>query len=380
MKKIGHEVLFLGISENNPRNGESTFVRLPDGRILFAYTEYYTSCGEDHGTAHICACVSADEGETWSKPRVIIEMDQDAQNIMSPSLVIVPDGTVGICYLRKQRIPDEGMICMPCFRKSADNGETWSDECRCPIEDGYYCGINDGAIVTKAGRLLWPMSYHGARYNIFGKSTLIVKPACEMVVLYSDDNGESWDLLPGRVTCPFESSDGWFAEPGIYEHEDGTLWMWMRTGLGHQYDTLSEDGGKTWLPAEPNLRFTSPDCPMRVKRIGKIAAAVFNPVPFHPLNSATELWKSPRRTPIVCAVSKDDARSFNRRGMSFVGGGLRDFSRHVYLLEDDTSESYCYPSLIGTNDGMLVSYYHSAGTNRCLSASRIVKVYSDELK
>ena len=39
MKKIGHEVLFLGTSENNPRNGEGTFVRLADGGILYAYTQ-----------------------------------------------------------------------------------------------------------------------------------------------------------------------------------------------------------------------------------------------------------------------------------------------------------------------------------------------------
>ncbi|MBQ7312776.1 MAG: exo-alpha-sialidase, partial [Clostridia bacterium] len=64
MKLVGHEVLFLKTSENNPRNGESTFTRLADGRILFAYTEYYSTCGEDHGTARICCCVSADEGDT----------------------------------------------------------------------------------------------------------------------------------------------------------------------------------------------------------------------------------------------------------------------------------------------------------------------------
>ena len=72
MKKIGHKVLFIDTAENNPRNGESTFVRLPDGRIMFAYTEYYSSCGDDHGIAHICACFSGDEGETWSESRVII--------------------------------------------------------------------------------------------------------------------------------------------------------------------------------------------------------------------------------------------------------------------------------------------------------------------
>ena len=112
MKKIGHEVLVLDTSETNPRNGESTFVRLYDGRILYAYTEYYSTCGEDHGVARICACTSADEGETWSKPRIMIEKDDAAQNIMSPALLCVPDGTIGIFYLRKQFMPDGGLTCV----------------------------------------------------------------------------------------------------------------------------------------------------------------------------------------------------------------------------------------------------------------------------
>jgi hypothetical protein len=377
MKKIGHEVLFLGTSANNPRNGESTFTRLNDGRILYAYTEYFSTCGEDHGMARIRSAVSCDEGETWSDPKITIEMDEGAQNIMSPSLVTMPDGRAGIFYLRKEIMSDGGLTCMPCFRRSGDNAETWGEECRCPIPAGYYCGINDGAIVTRAGRLLWPVSYHGERYNIHDGTWR--NPVCEMQVLYSDD-GETWGILPGTVRSPFASTTGSLAEPGIYEQEDGTLWMWMRTGLGHQYDTLSHDGGQTWLPLEPNLRFTSPDSPMRVKPVGNgLTAAVFNPVPFHCVSTGMEMWSSPKRTPIVCAFSKDDAVSLNKRGVSFVNGGMREFVRNTYLLETDETNSYCYPSILGIKNGLLVSYYHSDNTPACLNASKIVKISFDEL-
>ena len=40
MKTIGKEVCFLPTSKNNPRNGEGSFIRLNDGRIMYAYTEY----------------------------------------------------------------------------------------------------------------------------------------------------------------------------------------------------------------------------------------------------------------------------------------------------------------------------------------------------
>ena len=72
MKKIGKEVLFIRTKEGNPRNGESTFLRLKDGRIMFAYTEYYGDSGDDDAIAHLCACYSSDEGETWTAPELII--------------------------------------------------------------------------------------------------------------------------------------------------------------------------------------------------------------------------------------------------------------------------------------------------------------------
>ena len=42
MKKIGREVLFLTAGEGNPRNGEGAFIRLSDGRILYAFTRVTT--------------------------------------------------------------------------------------------------------------------------------------------------------------------------------------------------------------------------------------------------------------------------------------------------------------------------------------------------
>ena len=45
MKVIGKEVNFIGISKNNPRNGEGSFIKLKNGDIVFAYTEFYSDDG-----------------------------------------------------------------------------------------------------------------------------------------------------------------------------------------------------------------------------------------------------------------------------------------------------------------------------------------------
>ena len=380
MKKIGKEVLFLKTGEHNPRNGESTLARLKDGRIMHAYTEYYGDNWEDHCTARISAVYSSDEGESWSAPRVIIQKPEEAQNIMSPSLLRLPDGGLGMIYLRKDVQADMGVSCMPVFSRSDDEGETWSDPVFCGMPLGYYCGINDGALVTKDGKIYMPLSYHGDRYDALGKMNPKPTPhAGDIRIAVSEDSGRTWYAHEKVFVSPFEDSVG-LAEPGIFEHENGDLWMWCRTAYGHQYDSVSTDGGKTWSPMAVNVRFPTPDAPMRVKRVGKYVAAVYNPIAYNCLRTDREVWGSPRRTPIVVSLSADDGRSLDGRRMTIAYGGAMDaLVKNTYLLEDDTSNSYCYPAILETKDGFLVSYYHSDGSDVCLNSTKVVKVYFDEI-
>ena len=128
------------------------------------------------------------------------------------------------------------------------------------------------------------------------------------------------------------------------------------------------------------FRFTSADSPMRVKPAGGHAVAVFNPQAFSCLYTAGEIWKSPKRTPLVCAVSRDSGASFAREYETFVNGGLLDFAACCYMLEDDPKESFCYPAVIETKDGFLVTYYYSGGNDRCLNWTKVKKVLWEELE
>lgn len=378
MKKIGKEVLFLKTGKENPRNGESSMVRLTDGRIMFVYTAYFGDDWLDHATARISACFSSDEGETWSDPEVILDKPEDAMNIMSPSAFRMHDGALGLVYLQKDLHEDFGVTCMPLFIRSEDEGRTWSAPVVCGFSEGYYCSVNDSVTLTKSGRIYVPASFSGQRRDILGKMNPAPAPhTADIRIAYSDDNGNNWQMLPHIFETPYPGTPGLF-EPGIFEYENGDLWMYARTTYGHQYQSFSRDGGKTWSNVMPNFRFTSPDSPMRVKRMHDMVVAAFNPLPFSPLRDATELWGSPKRTPIVVSVSFDDGQSFTDITKTCECGGLRDFSEHTYLLEDDTKDSYCYPSMIETKDGFLVSYYHSDGGNICLNASKIVKIYQKE--
>ena len=86
-----------------------------------------------------------------------------------------------------------------------------------------------------------------------------------------------------------------------------------------------------------------------------------------------------RRTPILCAVSRDGGRSFDGSGKTFVDREFRYFAENCYMLEDDESDSYCYPAIIGVKDGFLVTYYHSGGTDVRLNCTKVVKVKYEEI-
>ena len=369
MKKIGREVLFLATGAQNPRNGEGSFLRLADGRVMYAYTEYYGESWEDHATARIAAVYSSDEGEHWSPPTVLLSKDEATVNIMSVSLIRMQNGDVGCLYLRKFA-SEGGILCVPYLTRSSDEGVTFGTPVRCIDTDGYYVVNNDRLVRLADGRLIFPCAYHGADLSHLTPGVIYT--------CYSDDDGRSWQRSEAAVVSPYEDEVR-LQEPGLFPLPDGRLWLYTRTAYGHQYQAFSADGGEHFGAVTPALRFSSPDAPMHVKQVGDLTLAIFNPVGYHPLRERWELWKSPGRTPYACAVSRDGGLSFVSGAMTSANGGFAAFIASCYLLEDDKSDSYCYPAVIAVEGGFLVAYYHSGGSDVCLSNNRITKVLYEEL-
>ncbi|MBO4299161.1 MAG: exo-alpha-sialidase [Clostridia bacterium] len=370
MKKIGRLVKTLETSAENPRKGEGSFVRLKDGAIMLAFSRFCGK-GEDHDYSRLVYILSRDEGETWSEEKELFDDDLDCRNNMAAAFVRLPDGELGLCYLRKSTMPDGAIACMPVFRHSSDEGKTWSGYVTCIERPGYYCGTNAASIVTKAGRLITPVSDSGAPVQRYNLSPGVVR------FLSSDDNGRSWQEAMSPIESPYGDRGG-LQEPGLLELPDGTLFCHMRTVYGFQYQSVSTDGGKTWSAPEPALQFPSPDSPMRVIDTGGRVLAVFNPVTHSPASGSLTPWGSPWRSPLMLAVS-DDGRSFVRRARDFSFAAFREFTKRCYLIEDDLSDCYCYPAMIGTADGCLITYYCDDGSGRVLNDSRIVKVSNAEL-
>lgn len=375
MKKIGKEVLFIPDTEINPRNGEGAFIRLKDGRIMYAYTKYNGGGGKDHDTAYIAAVYSSDEGESWSEDSVLYAKPKDAINVMSVSLLRMNNGDLGLICLRKD-ILDGVHTCIPYLYLSHDEGKTFDEGIPMINDPGYYVLNNDRVIRLKSGRILFAVAHHKVvDVNSVGEGVI--------EVYYSDDDGKSFKKVSGAsFSSPFKANELGFMEPGLLELTDGRIWLYIRTAYGYQYQAFSEDGGENWSVPEPNFKLTSPSAPMLAKHVDKYTLAVLNPMPLSCVFTVNSHWWSHKldRTPLVCAVSLDGGESLVDQDYTKATGEFLPFVERCYFLEDDFDESYCYPSILEMEDGFLVAYYFSNGSGMNLRAARITKVYFSELE
>ena len=360
MKKIGREVLFLNSKEGNPRNGEGTFLRLKDNSILFVYSKFSGNDWHDECSADIAAFTSYDEGETWVDERIIFAHDEGARNFMCPSLIRMNNGDVGLVYLRKAKA---NVNCVPYIARSTDEGKTFSEPQRI-LEDqeNYYVFENDHAVVLRNGRIILPMNLHS---KVIDGEMQIIEHGLKCVFA-SDDDGETWSEIAERQDIPFaDKSETGLQETTVYEQEDGILRAFSRTDLGFQFECFSEDNGETWTEPSPNRFFSSPDAPLLMKRAGEFTLAVFNPIPNYTTrpNADGNVWG---RTPLVCAVSEDDGKTFSLD--------------RIFALEDEPNNGYCYPAIIEGKDYFLVSYYHSNNNECPLTCCKMLKVMYDEIR
>ena len=112
------------------RNSEGDFIRLADGRLLFAYTRYLDQYSDDAASS-IVAMVSDDEGETWSEAwEVLNAAEFGVHNVMSVSLLPLNNGDTGMFYIVKHAAHTRIML-----SRSSDGGRTFGAHCECTLPE-----------------------------------------------------------------------------------------------------------------------------------------------------------------------------------------------------------------------------------------------------
>lgn len=358
-------VLELGPSRRNARNSEGAFVRLVSGRLLLAYTKFGANMS-DFGAAVIAARYSDDDGRTWSARDAVLVAKEGDTNVMSVSLLRLEDGRIALVNLRKD---DGRRLCLPWVRFSSDEAQSFGPPVPIVSAAGYYVVNNDRLIQLSSGRLLLPMALHRLRGPYAGEELRPGFAAAGLILFYySDDRGATWREAPGSYYRASSTGQG-LQEPGVVEQKGGRVWSFARAeafspGLGRQWEAFSPDGGLTWTEPAPSA-FVSPCSPMSVKRITRTGdlLAVWNDHSGH--------FETPRhkpiswgRTPLVCATSPDDGRTWTNHK----------------LLEKSPTHGYCYTAIHCTDDAVLLAYCAGGKTTRMvLDTLRVRRIPIDEL-
>jgi len=189
---------------------------------------YYDSPEHVSPLGRIAMVQSADQGRTWSQPRVIIDTPMDDRD---PSLTVMRSGRLLISYFARdsETLKSAGVF----VARSDDDGGTWSEPVRVEtvLDD---CATSSKIIEDANGELLLPL---------YGSSA--ARGESRVTIVRSRDGGLTW---PRGQEVEVAGAPGTnFSEPALAV-AGGRMLVLMRTdrddNLG--FATRSLDGGATW--------------------------------------------------------------------------------------------------------------------------------------
>lgn len=337
-------VLDLIPCKGNPRNSEGAFIRTKDGAILFAYSQYFGNDWHDHQPSNIALIRSYDEGETWSKPEIIATAEElGAANLMSVSAIEQADGKIGFYFLAKlfDDGKSEGLHSVLCRAVTADDIHFTAERCSFQAPKGYYIFNNDRLVRLVDGRLVYPSAWMDQGRHFVS------------TVFISEDDGASFAIHDALLDLPFANDRG-MEEPGVLQHKDGSIRLWMRTDMGYQYESYSYDNLKTFTAPVPSV-FTSPRSPMEME-YGPDGTlyAIYNPIPTYN-GRVTSRASHGGRNPLIIRKSTDDGKTWG----------------DCYIIEADEDRGFCYPAMCFTKDGCLLVAYCRGGTEDGFCLTRL---------
>jgi sialidase-1 len=319
--------LLLSPSAKNPRNSEGDFIQLTNGTIVFIYTHFTGGAG-DHAKAFLASRESSDGGKSWTDKDKVVVTNEAGMNVMSVSLLRLNSGEIALFYLRKNSTGD----CRPILRLSTNETVSWSDPIEClPDEKGYYVLNNSRVIQLENGRLVMPLARHA---DAGGKW----EPG-KIICLLSDDKGRSWQHSPSILDKDKDGTRVDLMEPGVVEIGNGRLFMVIRTKLGCQFSSRSEDAGQTWSVPSATEIF-SPESPATVRRIPATGdlLLIWNDHSGKP--ESYRRSRPPIRTPLSVAISRDGGRTWQNNK----------------IIEGDPDSGFCYTSVTFVGNRVLLGY------------------------
>ena len=295
--------------------------RTPKGRLWAAWV-----AGGDSPDAFFVVNSSDDDGETWSKPRLVI--DAQGPNLPRKRSILVgnlwtdPLGRLWLIFDQSMDMFDGrgGVWATICENPDAEE-PVWSPPRR------IWHGVTlNKPIVLKSGEWMLPISLdQRGGLDVFKGCFAGLDPLRGANVFVSSDKGTTWER---RGAAIFPNPD--WHEHMVVERKDGSLWMLARTGKGLM-ETVSSDGGRNWAVPTPSA-IHHPVARFHVRRLasGRILL----------IKHGATIETHEGRSQLTAWLSEDEGQSWQgglmldeRKGISYPDGFQADDGT-IYISYD----------------------------------------------
>lgn len=293
-------------------------VALNDGDLLMAYT-----------AGGIAVRRSPDGGRIWGPEALLFANPPGQGYYCHPSFLRLPDGQLLVAYIYiAGTTPYYGHN---YYRRSADEGRTWSDQFLLTPRGGYVLVHNGKLRMLSSGRVVAPAEYKKHRPSEADHSDFAV------VVFYSDTQAHSWHASANDIdVLPHEAQ-----EPHMAELRDGRLLLLFRTYSGCVGRAFSTDQGQTWSAGELrwDWKMSRRASAVSVDRIPATGDLLL-------IRCTGEGGPEGRyRTPLVTAISHDEGDTWS----------------HEKVLAGDPDDDYGYQCVTFLDDRVLIGYHARDG-------------------
>lgn len=301
------------------------FVQLGDGAILMSYTD-----------GDIMAIRSEDRGKTWGEPYVLVKQPQAPAGgrIGAPSFLRCGNGDLLVTYYHSTH-PATPYYATNYYRRSRDDGRTWSDQYCYTPHPGYLLVHNDRLQRLSSGRVLAVAEYKAYLPSSDDHSGYVG------MTFQSNDDGLSWYPSSNTVDL-FKDKHMEVQEADVVELRDGRLLMFARTYSGYPVFAYSTDKGDSWGPPVERTDIPMPYAGLpTVRRLPSTGDLLFIWISKKSSDKADP--KVTRRCGLTTAISSDEGQTLTH---------LRDLA---YDPEDD----FGYQCVEFLADNTVLIAYHA---------------------
>lgn len=284
--------------------------RTPKGRIWACWVG-----GGDNSNAFFVLATSDDNGNTWSKPRAVLDPHDktlpEKRRTLVGSLWTDPKGRLWLFFDQSMAMFDgrAGTWYSICENPDAHQ-PTWSK----PVRIWHGAALNKPVVLSNGDWLLVASLWYNGKKSAPVKDAFPELDSLRMAnILASSDQGKTWTRRAGVLYKPSDLD-----ESHIVEKKDGTLWLTSRMGKGLG-ESFSTDKGYTWSPSQESAIINVPSRHfMRRLKSGNLLL----------IKHGDKIDQRPRtRSQLAAFISDDDGKTWKgglmldeRRGISYPDG------------------------------------------------------------